>query len=328
MRKLYLLLLPFLLIACQISSLPKSTPQSTPQGNPATTTTPEVVPIPETTIQIEGVLYTAWQVPGDPFRFVCQTPCPLDMQYVYAEYAGFKAAHAMLLLAIGIDTLPELQPVDMHLELTDSTCGDLPIGHASIYQTIHQAYTCTQGPGIYSTLEEQIQAAPLPENQYFPLHEYMHTIFFGRISANGKDFNDVKTYFFHDYVVSVPSFAVGVIDPAEFCNFKEPSPPGDFGGYLIHELCLQNGFKYTDLAPSLVALDALIQSGGGLDVQPEYAHPVPTIAQYRDILNQLLGSDTTPAFAAACWPPQLFGNSYTLTGVCAPAPQGTSTAIH
>lgn len=327
MRKLSLLLLPFLLLACQVSTLTSTPGLLTPQENQVSTTTPEVVPIPESAIQIEGVPYMAYQVPGDPYRFVCQEPCPLDKQYIYAEYAGFKAAHAMLIRVTGIDTLPELQPVDMHLVLTDSTCGDLPVGHAYVYATMHQAYTCIDGPGYYPTLEEKTQAAALPENQYFPLHEYMHTFFFGRFSGKDGDYSDAKTYFFHDYVVPMPSFAVAIINPSEFCSYKDPYPPGDYNGWLIHELCQRNGFQLSTLASSLVALDALYQSGGGLDVQPGYAHPVPTAAQYRDILNQLLGSDTTPAFAAACWPPGLFGNSYTLTGVCIPPTSGPSTAV-
>src|SRR5512140_3726814 len=53
-----------------------------------------IVPIPATDITIGGVAYTAYQVPGDPFRFVCPAQCPLDTQYIYAEYAGFKLAHA------------------------------------------------------------------------------------------------------------------------------------------------------------------------------------------------------------------------------------------
>ena len=64
--------------------------------------------------------------------------------------------------------------------------------------------------------------------------------------------------------------------------------------------------------------------------QEGYEHPVPSVAQYRDILNRLLGSDTTPAFAAACWPPELFGNSYSLSPACArptPTISGSPTPV-
>jgi hypothetical protein len=55
------------------------------------------------------------------------------------------------------------------------------------------------------------------------------------------------------------------------------------------------------------------------------------VAQYRDILTKLLGSDTTPAFAAACWPAALFGNSFSPTAGCQKTPtarpQGTPTTV-
>ena len=72
--------------------------EATSEGTPASA---EIVPIPVSSIQIEGVPYSAYQIPGDPFRFVCQEPCPLDLQYIYAEYAGFRLAHARLIELTG-----------------------------------------------------------------------------------------------------------------------------------------------------------------------------------------------------------------------------------
>jgi hypothetical protein len=296
----------------------------------AATLTPfDTSSIVTSSILIEGLPYTAWQIPGDPFRFVCQEPCQLDLQYIYAEYAGFRLGHAMLIELIGVDTLTELQPVDMHLELSDSICSESPAAHAYVYTDIHQAYTCIDGPGYYPTIEEKIQRAARFDEQYFPLHEYMHTIFFGRISGKAGDFEDGKANFFHDYVVPVPAYAIGVRDPAGFCTSDTRElPPGDFGGLLISELCRQNGFELADLALSLIELDRLYQSGVGLDYQEGYEHPVPTVAQYRDILNTLLGSDTTGAFAAACWPPGLFDNSYSPLPACViPVESGTPTPL-
>ncbi len=314
------------LAGCNMPGIPDEGPTSAPaddvqitdQASEATdTATPNaIVPVPVSSIQIEGVPYLAYQIPGDPFRFVCQEPCPLDLEYIYAEYAGFRLAHAMLIQMTGIDTLAELQPVDMHLVFEDSICDELPAGHAYVYSGTYQAYTCTDGPGYYPTLEEKIQMASQPDGQYFPLHEYMHTIFFGRIFGIEGDFLDNKAWFFHDFVNPVPSFAIGIVDPAGFCSYRNPLPPGDYNGWLILELCQQNGFQLTDLALSLIELDALYQSGGGQIDMEWYENPVPSVAQYRDILNRLLGSDTTNAFAAACWPPELFGNSYSLPPAC------------
>ncbi len=163
------------------------------------------------------------------------------------------------------------------------------------------------------------------DGQYFPLHEYMHTIFFGRISGNAGDFQDYKAAFLHDYVVPLPSYAIGELDPAAFCTYRNPIPPGDYNGSLISELCRQNGFQLTTLRLSLIELDALYQSGGGQVNQEGFEHPASTVAQYRDILNNLLGSDTTNAFAEACWPPELFGNSFLSPPACVvPTPEGPS----
>jgi len=294
------------------------------------TSTPiEIVPIPVSSVQIEGVRYDAYQIPGDSFRFVCQEPCPLDLQYIYAEYAGFRRAHAMLIELTGVDTLTELQPVDMHLVLEDSICTEFPYGHAYLYALTHQAFTCTEGPGYYPTIEEKIQKAAQAEEQYFPLHEYMHTIFFGRISGKAGNFQDYYAEFFHDFVVPLPSYAIGVVNPAEFCSYRNENPSrGDYPLWLISELCRQNGFQLEDVALSLIELDKLYQSGGGQVHLEGYKYPVPTVAQYRDILNGLLGSDTTNAFADACWPPELFGNSYSIHAACQiTSSTGTATPI-
>ena len=340
MRKLFPVLAFLPLLACnlmivapkpaQTSTQGIHTPQSTGPAPVATSLSTlesaEIVPIPVTSVQIEGMPYQAYQIPGDPFRFVCQEPCPHDPQYIYAEYAGFRLAHAMLIKLTGVDTLAELQPVDMHLGYEDAFCRNWPGGHASIYLHVHQAYTCTSGPGLYSTIEETIRMAARPEKQYFPLHEYMHTFFFGRISAREGEYAHPKARSFHDFVNPIPSYALGILDPAGFCSYRDPIPWGDFNGRLISELCRLNGFTLPDLALSLIELDKLYLSGGGRNYEDGYDHPVPTVAQYRDILNGLLGSDTTPAFAAACWPPELFGNSYSLVGECVqPTYSGTPT---
>jgi hypothetical protein len=342
MRKIFLGFTCILVLACNVVQVVSTPVQTGSQGNQTpllpdrtsevtgggTSTPIAIVPIPVSSIHIEGVPYKAYQIPGDPFRFVCQEPCPHDPQFIYAEYAGFRLALPMLIQLTGVDTLAELQPVDMHLGYEDGICQAHPGGHASIYAHTHQAYTCTDGPGLYATIEETIRLAARPEEQYFPLHEYMHTIFFGRISERAGDYFNNKAGDFHDFVVPIPAYAIGGLDPAGFCSYRDPLPPGDFNGWLINELCRQNGFTLPDLALSLIQLDKLYLSGGGQVNEEGYEHPVPTVAQYRDILNGLLGSDTTPAFAAACWPPELFGNSYSLTGACfIPTISGTPTQV-
>jgi hypothetical protein len=343
MKKLFLGIAFVLVLACQaVRVSPTNMPSPDSQGNrtlnltvqvgeatsEGTSTPIAIVPIPVSSIQIEGVPYKAYQIPGDPYRFVCQEPCSLDPKYIFAEYAGFRLAQSKLIHLTGIDTLTELQPVDMHLVIDDSICRELPGGHAYMYSSTHKAYTCSEGPGYYTTIEEKIQKAVQSEEQYFPLHEYMHTIFFGRISGKAGSFQDSYAEFFHDFVVPIPSYAIGTMDPAGFCSYRNQNPSrGDYPQWLISELCKQNGFQLKDVALSLTELDKLYQSGGG-QIESGFAHRVPTVAQYRDILNRLLGNDTTQAFADACWPPELFGNSFSVPNTCPNIPiAGTPTPI-
>ena len=126
MRKIFPVFMLFLMLACQGLNV-TVTPTPTPTATPG-----EIVPIPVSSIQIEGVPYQAYQIPGDPFRIVCQEPCTLDPQYIFAEYAGFRLARVKLIQLTGVDTLAELQPVDMHLAFDDSICSAHPYGHAFI----------------------------------------------------------------------------------------------------------------------------------------------------------------------------------------------------
>ena len=77
-----------------------------------------------TSIDIEGVSYLAYQPDGASFRFVCPAPCTGFSQLMYWQIAGFQAAHERLVQIMGVDVLPELQPVDIHV-LADQKCGTL-----------------------------------------------------------------------------------------------------------------------------------------------------------------------------------------------------------
>ena len=62
--------------------------------------------------------------------------------------------------------------------------------------------------------------------------------------------------------------------------------------------------------------------------QLDVLRPLPVAA-----VNGLLGVDTTNAFAAACWPPELFGNSFSSPPACvvpptSSTPAGTPTPVN
>ena len=258
----------------------------------------EIVPVPAAEIQINGIPYLSYQMPGDPFRFVCRQPCTADPAVIHGQYAGFRRARDLLLQVTGIDTLPELQPVDIHLT-NDEQCGTLADAGAlsfAWYRHPGNAYVCTflfeyRGQNGESYTPE---LASEMYNQVILLHEYLHTIFYGRLPDTLAAM--------HDFVTPVALYVTGTDSgPEAFCSYNPITPPGDYGGYLIWELCRRNGFTLETFRSSLIELDALYQAGGGSQ-QQGLSRLTPSISQYREILNRLLGSDTRQAFADACWP--------------------------
>jgi hypothetical protein len=327
MRRTLLWMALFLTLACNLplssqnaaSPRPQEEPGLTPNaptalpGGESDAPSIEVVPVAATNVQIEGADYQAFQAPGDPFRFVCPSPCTVDPAIFYAQYAGFHAIYEILLGLTGVDTLPELQPVDIHI-LDDAKCGKLREQRALAHSGWDEggnAVVCSyffeyaQGLGgmPYTSAD-----ALRPENQAILIHEYLHTIYFGRTPRSAGAM--------HDFVTPIAQFAwMDLQDEEVFCTYHPETPPGDYGGYLLQELCLRNGFHWTELRRSLNELDALYRSGGGM-LDEGFRNPVPTMAQYRAILNGIVGSDTSPAFREACWPGTLFNEEYDLPTSC------------
>jgi hypothetical protein len=327
MRKHLFGMLLLLTLACNFPLAAQNTASPHPQEEPGVTPnaptaltvgesdapTIEVVPVAATNIQIEGADYLAYQATGDPFRFVCPSPCTVDPAIFYAQYAGFDAIYENLLGLTGVDTLPELQPVDIHV-LDDAKCGKLreqrSLAHSGWDEggrAVVCSYLLEYAQGLGETPYTSADALQ-PENQAVLIHEYLHTIFFGRTPRSAGAM--------HDFVTPIAQFAWMDWQGGEFfCAYHPESPPGDYGGYLLQELCQQNGFHWEQLSQSLIELDALYQAGGG-QLDEGFQHPVPTMAQFRGILSSVLGADTSPAFLNACWPAVLFGESYTLPASC------------
>lgn len=325
MRKTLLSLALLLVLACNLPTVsptplvppnPQNNPSPTPVTVPATETVAplEIVPVPMIVVQMDGVSYQVYQMPGDPFRFLCQEPCKGDPNIVHAQYAGFRSARERLIQLMGVDTLPELQPVDIHLS-DDVRCGTLAeAGALSFANRIPNAnaYVCT-------FIFEYAQASYTPEDatrldqQLIFIHEYLHTVFFGRVPGAVEAMHDLVTPL-AEYV------AYDMKTDEELCAYFPGRNPGDFNGSLLKNLCAQNGFRVAHVASLMTELDRLIQSGAGQLQEEGYQHPVPSMLQFRDILNRVLGSDTTQAFADACWPPEYFGNSYNLPPACLVTP--------
>jgi hypothetical protein len=321
MRKTLLSLALLLVLACNLPTvaptpLVPTPPQDNPSPVPVTETVAPlvIVPVPMTVIQMDGVSYQVYQMPGDPFRFLCQEPCKGDPNIIHAQYMGFRSARERLIQIMGVDTLPELQPVDIHLS-NDARCGTLAEAGAlsfADWSPNTNAYVCTFIFEYAQASYTPEQAASLTQQLIF-IHEYLHTIFFGRIPGT--------VWAMHDLVTPLAEYvAYDMQTDEELCTYFPGRNPGDFNGSLLKNLCMQNGFRIAHLAPLMTELDRLIQSGAGQLQEAGYQHPVPSMLQFRDILNRVLGSDTTQAFAGACWPPEYFGNGYNLPPACLVTP--------
>jgi hypothetical protein len=327
MRKHLLLMLLWLALACnfpvggQAPAAPErqETPDAPPEAafdpkiDPATSSPFPIVPIPVSDTQIEGFPYNSYQTPGEAFRFVCPNPCPVDPQLIFAQYAGFHGAYEILIRLTGVDALPELQPVDIHIA-SDEKCGKFEemrnIAYAN-HDPTNGAFVCSfifeysEGPG--GSAYAPGDAVRL-DRQAIMIHEYAHTLFFGRLPGSVDAF--------HDFVTPLALFVwMDWRGEDFFCGYHPPTPPGDFDGYLLWQLCQQNGFHTEQLAPALIELDALYQSGGG-QLDEGFRRPVPTMNQFREILSRILGSDTSQAFMDACWPGVIFNEDYSLPPSC------------
>ncbi|MGB8251602.1 MAG: hypothetical protein WCF08_00170 [Anaerolineaceae bacterium] len=322
MRIKYLGFLLFFLVSCNISAtisnlLTTGTPETlvsplvpsdTPGSQPATS-----YQVTNSAILIDGVSYQAYEIPGNPFRFVCQEPCKVDPILISAQYTGFRIQRDRLIQLTGIDTLPELQPVDIHIE-NDSKCGalkDSPALSFAWYDPKGNAYICTflfEYAVGFNGQPYTADVAVRQDQQTILIHEYLHTLFFGRLASEAGSQ--------HDFVTPLALYVTNNWNgDSELCAYHPQTPPGDYGGYLIQQLCQRNGFTLGYLAESLRQLDQLVQSGNG-QLQEGFLHPVASMAQYRQILNSLLGSNSTASFREACWPAKLFGDSDDLPASC------------
>lgn len=243
-----------------------------------------------------GVFYRGYQAPGETFRIVCQDPCRIEENLIFAKYAGFKAARQRLVEAAGIDILPQIAPFDLHLN-ADSWCGPYNPALAGDASTYGQQSGLRNSFGCFWDVEKTDRARPFtPENavkvedQLLAVHQYAHTLFFRR-----------HEFSYEDLAVALSIYVSGNNDAppgADACDFRVRPYNG-----VVYELCQQNGFVYSDLAPGLRELERLFRAGLGAFEGGRTSH-----AQYRAILDRLLGSSTAPAFLASHFtPPQVGG---------------------
>jgi hypothetical protein len=318
-------LLPLLLIlACNLPTaaytpsapFQTSTPEPTaaPRSGFMEPTLAVVVELPAIPIEIEGAAYIAYRAAGDPFRFVCPSPCTGLSQFMYWQYAGFQAAHERLVQIMGVDALAELQPVDIHV-MEDSKCGTraaAPEPAFADYNARGNAYVCSfvfKDLNSAAITPEAARDASRLDHQADLVHAYAHTIFFGRVPKDAG--------LMHDFVTPIAMYVTNTLPGGDLCTYRPTIPPGDYGGRLIFNLCEDDRFEIEAMAPTMRAVDRLYRRDDGR-VDERLEHLVPDMAQFRWELHTVLGRDVAGAFADACWPAELFEDTYELDSKCFP----------
>lgn len=253
-------------------------------------------------VTIHDRQYVAYQAPGSSFRVVCAEPCAIDDRYLQARYQGFRRVHARLVAAMGIDVLPELWPVDLHVT-ADAECvaSTVYAGYSSWdrgdtakpYACLFELEATDPPPPIVPRPLTEENALALSK-QVLAAHEYGHTILFKRHMVS------------HEWLVQSLSFFVTGLS-ATPCD---PMFSRFTGSITAYQLCERNRFRFEDLAPSLQELDTLYQSGQG--TADWYGET--TTSQLRHILDQRLGSSTFQAFLDGGYlPPSIGEDPITIT---------------
>lgn len=245
----------------------------------------EVPSIPAQTVTLGGQSYIAYQRAGDTFRIVCQDPCPIEESYIFARYAGFRAVKDDLLSLTGVDVVPKMTPVDIHLA-SDSVCGSPgTLAGASFMNWTPEG----PGPGsnvcLWDLEASQAQPPNVPRpltvenalaraNQVLVAHEYAHVVLFLRHELS------------HEWFVRAVSYRVGG-DAQSLCDATNK-----LFAPTAWNLCQQHGLDYPQLAESMRRIDTLWSSGQGEEELYLGVPPSTSTYQYHRILDGLAGEDT------------------------------------
>lgn len=282
-------------------------PQAPPGICSAGPSPPAPFPVPSF---LEGANRRVWTRAGDPIRLVCREPCPIAESGVLALYSGMLAAREALVAAAGVDVLPGVAPVDAHLAADDSCSSHFP-------SVAGYTYLGADGRGVLCLFTWEWSDPPPPwlacpidadagrvSRQGLFIHEYGHLLFFGRHE------------FSHEQLVTGLAMHVSGSVPGA-CDTENGQTS------LVYQLCIQAGFEWSDLAPTMLALEAIYQAGQGeapLFMAPTGTLPPTSTGQLRAALDARLGRPTLRAFLVAGSPPYPFLRR----GATLPASGGTA----
>ena len=247
--------------------------------------------------------YRGYQNPGDTFRVVCPEPCPVDANTIYAFYSGFKQAKNQLIQFMGVDSLPTLQPFDLHIA-NDTWCGNFTTGLTGdagqypVYSGRTGSFGCfwyADRTNFFQPFQPQyVSTVPY---HLLSVHEYTHTIFYGR------HFNS-----YEDMAKAASFYVCGLGGAPPITDACAMSLDRAAQGKLPWALCQLNGFTYAKLPAAMQGMAA-----ASLAAQDVVYSNVTSVYGFRKILNGILGGETADAFLAAKIDPNEVADDGTLT---------------
>lgn len=251
---------------------------------------------PDTNNEERTATYDAYFIPGESFRIVCQQPCPIAESVLKKKVVGADATIRMLVDFAGVDALPELQPVDIHLT-SSVECGNYQEklqrqGYVSRFSGTRPTGIAGVTEGAYMCLwefdDDQLLFPLTEENamrieaQTVLIHEYAHIVFYRRSFASPEDF------------IKALQFRVSGIwdgDGMDWQDFPLVTDACDarleIGAPSVYQLCTRCGYTMDDLRATLQRIADIYDRGDGEEIEGKVSMP-----QLKRIIDDLTDKDS------------------------------------
>ena len=221
------------------------------------------------------------------FRLVCINPCPVSKKVLDQEFAAIAYAVSTVRGLTKSDIDESLLPFEVHAS-EDDVCPMNPTGIAYMTKfTDNNGYSRGLLCFFYDKIPYNRDKFPYSTS----VHEVMHLFESNKLPYSRQEGGSVL---WEGLSEMMESFFIKGNDLNSFCwkgnNWYKSAIQNSHdahwvGGDLFYNLCKQHGFDYDDM-PRL--FDELESKKGDVDNQ-----------EFVNIMNRIVGSDTTPLFKKA-----------------------------
>ena len=188
-----------------------------------------------------------------------------------------------LVRMVGFDVLDKYDPIDIHLT-RDRYCTEGVVASSGFYPDNPNSIVICVNLTDKDKLEKDPESPPTPEIaiRYGGLgcfrHEYIHSMFFGRFRAN-----------LHDFVFPIEYNNIDPSDPhyGDLCDWTYSTIAP-----FTYQVCQSKTLTFAQLIQSMSDMNKLYEGGYG-DM-----YGMVSFNQYLAVLNNILGTDVRPIFAA------------------------------